>query len=71
MDKSLEKLELALRLSNLTAQEYYCHSWLYSLGCILIRVYLSHILNKDIYFVWLEALTVLVNNNIFTYVYKC
>ena len=38
LDKSLRVLQLPTQLTNLTVNESYCNSGLYSLGCKLIRV---------------------------------
>ena len=66
LEKSLRVLQRPTHLFNLTSHVLQCNSWLYSLGCKLIRVdWILHFwLLKDTHFVWLVALTMPVNNTI-------
>ena len=66
LDKSLRVLQLPTNLSNLTANGHYWNTWLYSLGCKLLRVgWILHLwLLNGTTFVWLDALATLINNPI-------
>ena len=66
LDKSLRLLQLLTCRSKLSANELWHDPWVCSLGCKLIRVgWILHFrLLKASHFVWLEALSMLVNNPI-------